>query len=91
MLSKRMAEHEASVRLQNHRSALGTHTLEHLVAQDANHIATDRPSIYNFTEMYQIRKLDRGRDTIEAYIKEGLRINERNPSLNTKLENGWIR
>lgn len=91
MLSKRMAEHEASVRLQNNRSALGTHTLEHLVAQDATHFATDRPSLDNLTETYQIRKLDRGRDTIEAYIKEGLRINERNPSLNTKLENGWIR
>ena len=90
-LAKRMADHEASVRLLNTRTALGTHTREHLIAEDPIPITSDKPDMENLLSSFEIKKIDRGKDSIEAYIKEGLRILETKPNINNKLDNGWLR
>ena len=86
-----MADHEASVRLLNTRTALGTHTREHLIEEDPIPITSDKPDMENLLSSFTIKKIDKGKDSIEAYIKEGLRIVESKPILNNKLENGWLR
>ena len=90
-LVKRMEEHEASVRLANTRTALGTHFREHYINGDPVPITAIKPSLDNLLSSYTIKKIDKGKDSIEAYIKEGLRIKETKPMLNEKLENGWTR
>jgi hypothetical protein len=90
-LVKRMEEHEYSVRKANTKSALGTHFRDHLIAGDPVPITSNKPSLENLLSSYTIKKIDKGKDSIEAYIKEGLRIKETKPMLNEKLENGWTR
>ena len=45
----------------------------------------------NLLEAYEIKIIAQGKDSIEAYIKEGLQIKKKKPTLNEKLENGWVR
>ena len=60
--------------------------------EDPIPITSDKSDINNILSSFTIKKIDRaGKDSIEAYIKEGLRIVESKPSLNNKLENGWLR
>lgn len=90
-LEKRLGEHEASIRLENQRTTLGTHVTQHTADQYSTPYCTEKPNMENLLDSYTVTKLDKGKDTIEAFIKEGLRISERKPMLNEKLENGWVR
>ena len=54
-------------------------------------ITSEKPNLENLLSSYSIKKIDRGKDSIEAYIKEGLRIQETKPMLNERLCNGWVR
>ena len=90
-LVKRMEEHEYSVRMANTRTALGTHFREHYMNGDPVPITSEKPNLENLLSSYSIKKIDRGKDSIEAYIKEGLRFQETKPMLNERLCNGWVR
>ena len=55
-------------------------------------IYTEKPDLENLLAAYKIKIIDKGRDSIEGYIKEGLHIRQLKPIiLNEKLENGWVR
>ena len=87
----RLMEHERSTRLNNRTSALGEHMIEHIINGDPIPIYTSDPDISNLLEAYSIKILERGKDSIDSYIREGLQIWDNKPELNTKLENGWVR
>ena len=70
---------------------VGSHFREHYINGDPVPITSGKPNMENLLSSYSIRKIDRGKDSIEAYIKEGLRIQEAKPMLNERLENGWVR
>ena len=88
---KRLKEHEASIRLGNNRTALGPHYIKHQLEQDPVPIYTEKPDIENLLAADKLKIIDKGRDSIEGYIKEGLHIRQLKPILNEKLENGWVR
>ena len=90
-LEKRLSEHEASIRLENQRTTLGAHVTQHTADQYSTPFCTEKPNMENLLDSYTVNKIDKGKDTIEAFIKEGLRIREKKPMLNEKLENGWVR
>ena len=74
-------EHERSTRLNNRTSALGEHMIEHIINGDPIPIYTSDPDISNLLEAYSIKILERGKDSIDSYIREGLQIWENKPEL----------
>ena len=64
--------------------------IEHIINEDPIPIYTSDPDISNLLEAYSIKILERGKDSIDSYIREGLQIWDNKPELNTKLENGWV-
>ena len=86
-----MKEHEASTRLANKRTALGEHMQNHIIEGMLTPIFTDKPDISNLLESYELKILEVGSDSIDAYIREGLKIKDIIPEINTKVENGWVR
>ena len=54
-------------------------------------IFTQKPDFTNLLESFSFKVLGKGRDSIDAYIKEGMYIRDSKPIMNTKLDNGWVR
>ena len=87
----RMKEHERGIRLNYNNSVLGQHYNHHFQNEDPVPILSDDPDYKNMLSMYKVQIIDRGSDSIESYIREGLQIAKQAPTLNTKLSNGWVR
>jgi len=86
-----MKEHERYTRLSTGESPIGDHYREHWVNGDPVPILSEKPSMKNLLTSYSLKVIDVGRDSIDAFIREGLNIIDCQPELNDKEMNGWIR
>ena len=78
---ERLKEYESSIRLphQNKRTTLGRHKME-----KHNNESNTLSSCYKF------RVVDRGVDSLDIFLKEGLHIKHKAPAINGKFNNGFI-
>ena len=100
-LSARVVEHERSQRLGNTKSALGRHlTKEHPEAVTKRRRKRGRPGEKEieeretdykiFFENFDFRVVGRGRDVLETFLRENMKIQRENPALNNCQTNGFI-
>ena len=79
----RIMEHESAVRLdsQTKRSTLAKHNVEVHNKEDND-----------ITKIYKFSKLDKGKDQVDAFIREGLIIKkgDQNKFINGMMENGFV-
>ena len=76
-----MSEYESAIRLpqQAPRTTLSRHTAEF------------HPNAPNkLEECYKFKILDKGKDPLQVFLKEGLLIQKHNPHINGKFNNGFI-
>ena len=75
-----MSEYESSVRLphQAKRTTLGRHISE-------NHFGNN-----NLKTSFKFSIIDKGKDSLECFLKEGLHIKNKNPRMNGKFNNGFL-
>ena len=87
-LAKRVDEHEASQRLGNNRSTLG----KHLVTTHPSAVTGVKYSrdFEKFFENYDFRVLERGRDSLDTFLRENLAIQRERPGLNQNQTNGFM-
>ncbi len=90
-LAGRISEHESSYRLNNNRTALGQHATEHRRQNDTNYIpVSGRRNFDQFFRNYEFEIIDKCKDTLETFIREGLLIEEIKPKLNNMCTNGFL-
>ena len=79
--NKRLLEYESSLRLpnQNSRTTLGRHKAEKH-EEEKNELESN----------FKFKIIDRGMDSLESFLKEGLHINNKSPHINSKFNNGFI-
>ena len=78
---ERMAEYESEIRLpqQTQRTTLSRHRAEF------------HPNAPNkLEECYKFKILDKGKDPLQVFLKEGLHIQKHNPLINGKFNNGFV-
>ena len=90
-LVERIKEHERDVSLGKlEKSTIAEHASTH--GENKELISGRRgPDLHNFCTMFNVSIVDRGIDSIETFIKEGLIIEQNKPSMNVMTINGWIR
>ena len=78
---ERINEYESSIRLphQGKRTTLGRHKLEHHHGQK-----NELSSTYKFSI------IDRAKDSLGCFLREGIHIKNQNPPINSKFNNGFI-
>ena len=81
-ISKRMGAHEASTRLVNERTTPGAHTL----TTHPTDPKRGRVDFNTFLKNWTPEILYKGRDTLDAFLWEGLMIRNLKPHLNNKNE-----
>lgn len=92
-LISRMKEHESSFRLNNNRTTLGQHAMEHRKESNETERYTPKQGVRNFEkflEYYDVKVVKKCKDTLETFINEGMIINKHNPKLNNMQSNGFI-
>ena len=78
---ERINEYESSVRLphQASRTTLGRHKIE-----------SHKGEKNELSSSYKFSILDRAKDSLECFLKEGLHIKNKSPGINGKFSNGFI-
>ena len=87
---KRLGQHERSVRRFNDTTTLGQHMIE--CHQDLKPPIIPRrgtPSFTNLFKHFTPKIINYGKDTLDTYIKEGMAIKYKKPSLNNMFTNGF--
>jgi len=79
---KRMGNHESSVRLVNERSTPGAHMVETHPSEPVR----GKVDMDTFFKKWTPEILHRGRDTLDAFLWEGLKIRELHPHLNCRSQ-----
>ena len=90
----RILEHEHSIRQQNKRTTLGQHFLSHFPKSPVTNIQKSKkskPDMAKLWEHFNFRKVTKGKDILELFIKEGLVIGRSQPKINNIMGNGFIR
>ena len=86
--AKRMLEHEASARRFNKRTSVGQHMIK--CHGDLKPSKIERKtSLPNFLQTFTPEIVARGRDTLDTFIREGLAIRDRKPTMNNCSSNGF--
>ena len=88
---KRLGQHEASVRRFNDSTTLGQHMIEcHKDLKPPIIPRRGKPSFTNLFKHFTPKIIKNGKDTMDIYIKEGMAIKYKRPSLNNMFTNGFI-
>ena len=86
----RINEHESSFRLNNSRTTLGHHAAEHRRQDDPHYTpASGKRDLNKFLENYEFGILERCKDTLDTFIREGLAIERIKPKINNMCGNGF--
>ena len=87
---KRLGQHERSVRRFNDSTTLGQHMIESHQDLKPNTIPRrGKPDFNNLFKHFTPKILKNGKDTMDVYIKEGMAIKYKKPSLNNMSSNGF--
>ena len=88
---KRMGQHEASVRRRNDENTPADHMLTtHPLPDSAPPVPRrGKPDFPSFFSNWKPQILRKCRDTLDAYLWEGLKINQLKPSINKYPNNGF--
>ena len=88
---KRMGQHEASVRRRNDENTPANHMLTtHPLPDSAPPVPRrGKPDFPSFFSNWKPQILRKCRDTLDAYLWEGLKINQLKPSINKYPNNGF--
>ena len=79
--NKRLGEYESSLRFlnQNEHTTLGRHKFEKHEEEENN-----------LKSSYKFKVLDKGKDCLETFLKEGMHIKNKSPAINGKFSIGYI-
>ena len=91
VMVKRLKQHEASVRRFNNRTTLGEHMISH--HSHLNKSNNNHPPKVNFNNLFHHftpKIIDRGTDTLNLFIKEGIHIKSSKPHINNMSTNGYV-
>ena len=85
----RLKEHEASSRRFNNRTSIGQHMKKHHSDLEPDNI-TRKVNLPNFFTIFTPNIVERGKDTLDTFIREGLTIRQKNPTMYNMQGNGFV-
>ncbi|MCP4489316.1 MAG: GIY-YIG nuclease family protein, partial [Gammaproteobacteria bacterium] len=91
-LEARISEHESSVRLNNNRTTLGQHGARqrHQYHEDPDYVPVSGKRDYDkFFEHFDFKVLEKCKDTLDTFLREGLTLKSKKPALNVMARNGF--
>ena len=88
-MEARISEHESSVRLNNNRTTLGQHASQHRYHEDPDYVPVSGKRDYeNLFEQFDFKVLEKFKDTIDTFLREGLTLESKTCAYNVMARNG---